>query len=393
MPAAFIGVLNSTPSAGHTWTITLDGPGSATQSFNLPIVGGYTQPQIAGLFADMITASGPAALTAMAEGDQLAIVSRDGSVWTASFAIAPAPAATPAATVADTLGATTVTFTGTLHPREIWSLTVDGNRFDVSIGETYPVGGQPVVADSPQALATIFADWVNGLAGGFHAITQGDALVIVKRAGASGFAAFTTQFRFIPALDNTAEGLYDVDPAGGAVSIELVGAPVIGETWTLDLDGALFSYVVVRDDTLRDVAEALAAQVNAVPATAGFDYVATVEGDRLVIVNTLGTLSADIDVAPANDGANQQLANPSTAPAAWTAILAGAPAVDEIWRVTLDGFNYDHTGGHGRIGRRHRRGAGRSHQLREQPRGPRRCARPGDHRRRHLPGARQAAWI
>jgi hypothetical protein len=61
-------------------------------------------------------------------------VARDGSVWTASFAINPAPAATPASVTSGTLGVDTVSFTGTLHPREIWSLTVDGHRFDVSVG-------------------------------------------------------------------------------------------------------------------------------------------------------------------------------------------------------------------------------------------------------------------
>jgi len=64
------------------------------------------------------------------------------SAWKASFAIAPAPAATPATALSDSLGATTVTFTGALHPRDLWTLTIEISgvqmgRFDISIGEFF----------------------------------------------------------------------------------------------------------------------------------------------------------------------------------------------------------------------------------------------------------------
>src|SRR5207344_1916044 len=125
VPAAFIGVLNSTPrlsapTAGDTWNVTLHGPAGATQSFGVPVAVGDAQSAIAAAFVSLINSGGPAALTALAEGDQLAIVSRDGSQWAASFAITPAPDALPAATVANTLGAATVTFSGALHSRDIW---------------------------------------------------------------------------------------------------------------------------------------------------------------------------------------------------------------------------------------------------------------------------------
>jgi hypothetical protein len=454
-PAAFIGVLNSNLTTGNTWTITLTGPAGVSQSFSVVVGNTYvfgsltidaiTEAGIAQIFAQLINAGGSAALTAMSEGNQLAIVSRDAwtavlagtpaagevwrvtlngvnydhvagagatpasiaaalaasinaagtsfvasadgrmlfildgsgaaavpafridnvtaprfarattglpalaSAWKAAFAVTPVPAATPASVVADTQGATTVTFSGRQQPREIWSLTVDGNRFDVSIGDTYTFGAESIVADSASALAKIFALYVNALPGGLYAITQGNALVIVNRAGA-GFADFVTTFRFIPALDNTADGLYDTDPAGGAVSIELVGSPVLGEKWTVSLAGGVlsYSYYALRDDSLAVVARALADAINGAAAAA--DYVATAEGDRLVIVKTTaGAIVASVDATPADDrtgpadSGNVQLLRDSVNPGAWSAILAGAPVKDDVWRVTLDGVHYDYT--------------------------------------------------
>ncbi|MFA5123855.1 hypothetical protein, partial [Zavarzinia sp.] len=357
-PKAFIGVLDSTPTDTNVWHVTLHGPAGANPVFNLTIAG-QTQAQIASLFAALVNSGGPSALTALAEGNQLAIVARDGSAWTASFAIDPVPGATtppdaaPAystqAAVSDTLGATTVSFTGALHPREIWSLTVSGQRFDVSVGETYSVGGQAIVADSADALAAIFAGTINNpanglVAAGFHAVSNGNELVIVKRSGAS-FAAFTTSLRFIPALDNTAEGLYQIAPAGGAAAIELVGAPLLGETWTVALGGPLsYSYIAARDDSLAIVARALATQINNDPNAS--DYVASVEGNRLVVVNVAGAVTAAVTVSAADGSAaasqNTELVADATQRDAWTATLAGAPAVGEVWRVTVDGIHYDH---------------------------------------------------
>ncbi|MFA5123571.1 beta strand repeat-containing protein, partial [Zavarzinia sp.] len=356
---AFIGEFESTLSNGHIWTITLTGADNTTQDFNVTIGDSYfsivanSRQNVAEIFARLINAGGPAALTAMAEGNQLAFVSRDGSAWwTAAFAIAPAPAAIPATVTSNTLGATTVTFTGSPQPREIWSLTVAGTRFDVSIGDSYTVGSASIVADSVEALATIFADRIGGLAD-FHVVTTGKAMVIVQRgATATGFAAFATSSRFIPALDSTAD-LYDVTTAaGGAWSIELVGAPVAGEKWSLTLTPATgtaspYHYYVVAGDDLAGIAAALAENINATAT----GFVASVEGERLVLVKTsTGSFTAAIGVTPADDGAgpvisgNQALVEDAgLTPRAWTAVLAGSPVVGEVWRVTINSVNYSHT--------------------------------------------------
>lgn len=106
--------------------------------------------------------------------NQPAIVSRDGSAWTASFAINMVPGATATSSAR----AASVSLAGTPQPREIWTLTVDGQRFDLSVGETYTLaGGTSIVANTLGALATVFADRIETLAG-FHTVVSGNALVI-----------------------------------------------------------------------------------------------------------------------------------------------------------------------------------------------------------------------
>ena len=366
-PIAFMGEFDSTPTNSHTWRLTLTGPSGPAAVLALPINAalGTTvaerQANIAQAFALLVNASGPAALTAVAEGRQLVIVARDGSIWKAAFSIDPAPASAPISVSAGTRGATTVTFAGTPQPREIWSLTIGAllpnlsNRISVSIGEITMVDGQAVIADSLVSLARIFAarfnDPASGLAG-FKAIAAGNAIVILNSG--NGFARFDTSFRFVPAVDATVE-LYEVAEAvGGAASIKFSGNPVDGEKWLLTLNPAGGSanphiYYAQRGDSVRDVALALAARVN---AAAG--YVASVEGDRLVLVSTAtaaGSFSAVVTVTAADDrnsvppaaGSSVALVPVATAPRAWTAQLAGTPLATEVWRVSLNGVDYDHT--------------------------------------------------
>jgi hypothetical protein len=385
-PPAFIGIFDSTPTTGHTWRVTLTDAGGVDHIFNL-VIGAYDtdpgvdtdrdtveemQALVASGFAGLINAGGPAMLSAVAEGNQLAIVARDGSTWTASFSISATPGTLQAGAVADSLGATTVTLAGQPHPREIWTLTVGatptfvGNRLSLSIGETYTLGTGPasvqVLADTLDALATIFGNWINGVPvngvatpalAGYHAVVSNNALVIVKRSG-TGFASFDTSVRFTPAVDGTAD-LYDVVvAAGGARSIELVGSPVAGEKWTVTLTPAsgsplAFSYYALRDDTLAGIAQALADAVNTSAGAVTAGYVASVEGGRLVLVNTAGNFSAAIAVLPADDrsgaaaSGNHQLVADTTAPYAWSATLSGAATAGEIWKITLGGHDYLHT--------------------------------------------------
>jgi hypothetical protein len=255
------------PVVGETWTVTVRFGGYVATASHTATTGN-TLADVMLALANGINALGETPFLAQAEGENLVLA--NGSPWLP--------------TVEFTRGVATLAPTVTAHTR--------------------------LVADSAQALVTIFADRINGL-GGFHAIVSDNALVIVKRGG-TGFAAFETRFRFIPALDNTTD-LYDVDLAGSAASIELVGAPVVGEKWTITLGGLSFDYTVVRDDSLANVARALAERINA--ATSAADYVASVEGDRLVVVKTsAGAFASGITVTPANGATEQSLVADAVTP-------------------------------------------------------------------------------
>jgi Ca2+-binding RTX toxin-like protein len=358
LPVAFMDELDSTPTTGQAWRITLNGPDNTSQLFSVTVGDTYfgsivadTQANIAEIFARLITSNGPATLFSIAEDNELAVVSRDGNDWTATFSISYAPGTLQPTALGDSEGVTTVTLAGTPQPREIWTLTVDDQRFDIFVGETYSLtGGASVVADSLNALVSIFADRVNNLSG-FEATISGNALIIIQRSGVT-FIPFETKFRYTPSLDSTAY-LYDVNQAvGGAASIKLIAAPVTGESWQLTLTESVtgdvlnFDYSAVRNDTLANIAQNLADSINtdATAVTAG--YIASVEGDRLVLIKTstntftAGIVTIAADDVTANEG-NVQLVADATAPYAWIAELSGSAETDEIWRVSLD---TDHDG-------------------------------------------------
>ena len=68
----------------------------------------------------------------------------------------------------------------------------------------------------------------------------------------------------------------------------LTGTPAQDETWTVVLDGGASShpYLVAGSDSLADIAQALAADIN---SNADAAFTAVADGDDLVIVNRAGT--------------------------------------------------------------------------------------------------------
>jgi hypothetical protein len=229
------------------------------------------------------------------------VVSRDGSALAAEFSITPAAAAAPASVDGGSAGVATITFTDTLQPRELWTLRINGGTsFSVSIGEIYEVNGKDVVANTWSNVALIFADRVSS--GDLFAITEDSALVIVNRAG-----ALTAEIRTTPAEENT-DNLYNIANATDAWSTRLIGTPVTGETWIVSINtgsATNFSYVVLPDDNLSDVALALATLINNAPGTFGMEFTAMVEGDRLVVVRgTGGAFTLNLAVTPAAVAAN-----------------------------------------------------------------------------------------
>src|SRR6185436_5745057 len=80
--------------------------------------------------------------------------------------------------------------------------------------------------------------------------------------------------------------------AATASSVLLEGTPVMGETWTVSINGnAATTYSVVVNatiDTLEEIAAALASQIRADDGDAP-TFTAATDGRALVIVNRAGT--------------------------------------------------------------------------------------------------------
>ena len=112
-------------------------------------------------------------------------------------------------------------------------------------------------------------------------------------------------------------------------------------------DATTVNYTVQAGNGLGDIALELKNRINA--AAAG--YVATVDGERVVIERAAGTFSSGVVVTAtpadtrvrATATGNLALVADTVKPFAWTTILAGAPKTGEVWRVTLGGADYDHT--------------------------------------------------
>ena len=123
---------------------------STTDSVNI------TRQAIAQALASAISATGPP-LVATSEGESLVIVSRAGSISGVEFAITPSADPVPVAAAA----ATTVTFTADLIPRDIWTLNIGADVYQLLIGETYVVDATEWTVDSPANLAATFAALIN----------------------------------------------------------------------------------------------------------------------------------------------------------------------------------------------------------------------------------------
>jgi hypothetical protein len=165
----------------------------------------------------------------------------------------------------------------------------------------------------------------------FTAIAEGDTLVIVNRADDS----FTPTFDIIP----SGAGAVDAETPISAAAV-LTGTPIVDETWyiVLTIDGAIhaFSHVVVDDgtvDTLSEIAIGLVSEINAA-ALPGF--VATTEGDILILISQDGEAFSTASEITHADGtsAGALLVDDSTATAA-LANLSGTQAAGEVWSVLL----------------------------------------------------------
>jgi len=145
--------------------------------------------------------------------------------------------------------------------------------------------------------ATTAADVATGLASAidaeadFSAAVTGDAFTSSLTNANSFYAEF-----------GVTRGNADITGSGTAdADIELTGTAAVGESWTLEIDGTSFTYLVQQGDEqdLAFVARGLAGRI---PSDT---YTVTVTGNVLSVVrNDAGTLTAGVSIVPVRDRAS-----------------------------------------------------------------------------------------
>jgi hypothetical protein len=163
-------------------------------------------------------------------------------------------------------------------------------------------------------------------------VSRETVLVIVNRAG----DAFTTTVAVKP-VSGTATSTATINAVTPTTTVAMLqGRVVTDELWrirlTVGLAGTTFGYVVEADDTLADIAAELAGAIN---ATGPADYIATSDGEILVITSVDGadfTTTLRRFLAASTDGiVDPEIVDPTTT----VATLFGVPVQNELWTIAI----------------------------------------------------------
>ena len=313
------------PVIGEVWTATLTvtitgNANPVTHSFSHVVSAEDSRATILASLAAQINAGTPAnfsaALRTSSTGaPQLIVVNRADDAntsFTTDLTI------TPAGFTATT---TLVTLEGTPGSGEVWTLTLNGNAYAVTVNATIDTLGEIAAA----LMAAVNADEIT--AAGFSASSEDSTLIIVRRSG----AAFTTAFNITP----SGAGTFTINATTAKTAIAVLNdTPHSGEQWTvsLSLGGTTtpFSYSVTNGQSLAQIASGLAAVIN---TTGPADFTAAGDGATLLITNRAGTtFAAAIEItAPA---ASNAISTDSSSPA-FTVDFAGTVATGETWTINV----------------------------------------------------------
>ncbi|MCX5670548.1 MAG: hypothetical protein NTU94_04405, partial [Planctomycetota bacterium] len=299
-----------------TALLTVDG-GAGTDVLNITDTGDsndnlgvLTRITLTGL--DMPTVSEVQTLYVQAAGGQYRLrLEGAGS----SFTIAPTPPVGGQAVADATLPTViTVGLSGEAVADEIWSVTLVTAAG--SSVHTHTVAAGEDLADVAAALAND----INTHAAGFLASVVGETIAIVNLSG-----------RFAVLADSPDSGVALVDDSTARLStVTLQGAVAEDDEWQLTLTSGgtrtTYSCTVLAGQSLADVAQALAAQVN---TRQGFTTITV--GSVLVIVNLDGALA----VSAVGPVAGQAWVDGSV-PGAATVTLSGEAVVGATWSLTLN---------------------------------------------------------
>ncbi|MBK8118778.1 MAG: hypothetical protein IPK39_05810 [Sulfuritalea sp.] len=236
---------------GDKWTVTLTVAGTATQ-VTVPVLADLDK-----LVADLTAAiGGLPGFKAQRSGAVITVSTEDanaGKTFSTTYGVARIFADQSAAAAA---GSTVGLARGAPLVNQVWQVKVGGVDHD------HTVVADETLADVVAALAKHVND-----TSAFVAASRGDTIVVL---GAASFG--------IPTRINGAGAATAID--GGTVVIAGTGTP--RETVTVDLGTSRHGITVRESVPLAEIAAGLAARINA----AGSGFIASVDGDTLVITDT-----------------------------------------------------------------------------------------------------------
>ncbi|MDD4986866.1 MAG: hypothetical protein PHQ43_14045, partial [Dehalococcoidales bacterium] len=137
--------------------------------------------------------------------------------------------------------------------------------------------------------------------------------------------------------------------------IELTGTPANGETWTITLDGKVFS-TASDGKTLEQIASDLGALIDGSGVIGENQYTATVT-DHTILITAVITIDgvtspenfyAEFSVTPETKGGYEIAGSEGAIDGWWQEAdveLTDQPSMNEIWSIVLDGTHYDYTAG------------------------------------------------
>lgn len=206
---------------------------------------------------------------------------------------------------------TTVALAGTPAAGQAWSITVGTATYTHTV-----LDGQDLAA-----VATALANAVNA-ASGYAASVEGSTISLTKLAVLDIVAS-------VPVTASVA-----IENVSAMISkLTFAGSLVVGQSWSVTVDGKLFTHKIATNETLADVTTAFETLMNA----EGSGLTASLDSGKLVVTKKISA------AVPAGVTAT---VNSSTAETA-TVLFGGSPVHNQVWDITVNGTVISHTIGAG----------------------------------------------
>jgi subtilisin-like proprotein convertase family protein len=320
------------PAVGDTWTVTVDGTpyeiiiGDSYDTGSSSVIVD-TLEEIAAALAVIINGdlTGSDWLVS-ANGQVISIANLEGVDFTVALEVVPEPTEPAGDSVLEDISADDVTWrvvtlAGNASENEAWQLLLTIGGQTTSYAYVIPDSGATLEAIS----AAIAADLDEYLGQNWFVVAEGSAINIIK----ASVGTFSVDFAILP---------YNIETDVTTTSVLLSGTPMIGDTWTVTVNGIGYNVIVgntyntVVVDTLEEIAAEFAAQINADDINLA-DFTASTDGSALVIVNRAGDAFVtifDITLAASGSVGSMVVAYHD---ATTVAQLSGVVEADDEWNI------------------------------------------------------------